>query len=158
GYRKTAQDYLTSENGIDMENDYVFWGCVTYLSTKQKVDMDLCNKVISILLKYVENISFASKNSKYLTEGNKEQNNNEDLLHKMERLAVVDHIITNHEYTTVLENHLHYFLGRNAMSISYLDGLGSRNYQTINEKSGIMKQVDLNAKLILLMSAIKKEL
>lgn len=158
GYRKTAQDYLTSENGIDMENDYVFWGCVTYLSTKQKVDMDLCNKVIGILLKYVENISFDSKNSKYLTEGNREQDNNAELLHKMERLAVVDHIITNHEYTTVLENHLHYFLGRNAMSISYLDGLGSRNYQTINEKSGIMKQVDLNAKLILLMSAIEKEL
>ncbi len=158
GYRKVAQEYLNSENGIDMENDYVFWGCVTYLSTKQKVDMDLCNKVISILLKYVEDISFDSKNSKYLTEGNKEQNNNEELLHKMERLAVVDHIITNHEYTTVLENHLHYFMGRNAMSISYLDGLGSRNYQTINEKSGIMKQVDLNAKLILLMSAIEKEL
>ena len=158
GYRKAAQDYLNSENGIDMENDYVFWGSVTYLSTKQKVDMDLCNKVIGILLKYVENISFDSKSSKYLTEGNKEQNNNDELLHKMERLTVVDHIITNHEYTTVLENHLHYFLGRNAMSISYLDGLGSRNYQTINEKSGIMNQVDLNAKLILLMSAIEKEL
>ena len=158
GYRKAAQDYLNSENGIDMENDYVFWGCVTYLSTKQKVDMDLCNKVISILLKYVENISFDSKNSKYLTEGNNEQDNNAELLHKMERLTVVDHIITNHEYTTVLENHLHYFMGRNAMSISYLDGLGSRNYQVINEKSGIMKQIDLNAKLILLMSAIEKEL
>ena len=158
GYRRAAQDYLNSENGIDMENDYVFWGCVTYLSTKQKVDMDLCNKVIGILLKYVENISFDSKSSKYLTEGNKEQNNNDELLHKMERLTVVDHIITNHEYTTVLENHLHYFMGRNAMSISYLDGLGSRNYQTINEKSGIMNQVDLNAKLILLMSAIEKEL
>lgn len=158
GYRKAAQDYLNSQTEIDMGNDYVFWGCVTYLSTKQKVDMNLCNNVISILLKYVENISFDSKSSKYLTQGNKEQDNNTELLNKMERLAVVDHIITNHEYTTVLENHLHYFMGRNSMSISYLDGMGSRSYQTVNEKSGIMKQVDLNAKLILLMSAIEKEI
>ena len=158
GYRKAAQDYLNAEAAPDMENDYVFWGCVTYLSTKQKVDVNICDKLISILLKYVEEVSFDSKSSKYLTEGNKEQDNNDELLHKMERLTVVDHIITNHEYTTVLENHLHYFLGRNAGSISYLDGIGSRNYQFINEKTGIMKQVDLNAKFILLMSAIEKNL
>ena len=158
GYRKASQDYLNSQAELDMENDYVFWGCVTYLSTKQKVDVNLCDKVISVLLKYAEEISFDSKNSKYLTEGNKEQNNNDELLHKMERLTVVDHIITNHEYTTVLENHLHYFMGRNAESISYVDDMGSRNYKNINEKTGIMKQVDLNAKLILLMSAIEENL
>lgn len=158
GYRQTVQDYLSSEEGLDMENDNVFWGCVTYLSTKQKVDMNLCDKVISILLKYAEDISYGSKNSKYLTGGNKEQDNNEELLHKMERLTVVDHIITNHEYTTVLENHLHYFLGRNAESISYIDGIGSRNYKLIDEREGIMKRVDLNAELILLMSAIEENL
>lgn len=155
GYRKAAQDYLSSVDRPDMENDYVFWGCVTYLSTKQSVDTNLCNKAISILLQYVETISYGSKNSKYLTEGNKEQDNNSELLQKMARMAVVDHIISNHEYTTVLENHLHYFLGRNAQSISYIDGTGSRNYQMINEKLGIMKQVDLNAEFILLMSAIE---
>lgn len=156
GYRKAAQDYLNSEDEPDMENDYVFWGCVTYLSTKQTVDINLCDKVIGILLKYAEDISYDSKNSKYLTEGNKEQDNNEELLHKMERMTVVDHIITNHEYTTVIENYLHYFLGRNAQSICYIDGSGSRNYQSIDEKTGIMKRVDLNAKLILLMSAIEE--
>ena len=31
----------------------------------------------------------------------------------MEIIAVMNHIITNHEYATVLENHLHYLLGRN---------------------------------------------
>ncbi len=157
-YRKAAQEYIESESELNMENDYVFWGCVTYLSTKQKVDVNLCDKLISTLLKYVEQVSYASKNSKYLTEGNKAQDNNEELLHKMEKLAVVDHIITNHEYTTVLENHLHYFMGRNARSISYVDGMGSRSYQLVNEKSGIMKRVDLNAKFILLMSAIEENL
>lgn len=154
-YRKVVHDYLQNENEPDMDNDSVFWGCVTYLSTKHKVDANLCDKVISTLMRDVEEISYASKASKYLTEGNTKQDNNAELLKKMTRLAVVDHIITNHEYTTVLENHLHYFLGRNAQSISYIDGVGSRNYQKINEKLGIMNQVDLNAELILMISAIE---
>lgn len=154
-YHKAVQNYLRGASEINIDDDYVFWGCVTYLSTKQKVDSDLCSKTISALMKDVEKISYASKSSKYLTEGNKEQDNNDELLKKMTRLAVVDHIITNHEYTTVLENHLHYFLGRNAQSISYIDGVGSRNYQTLNEKAGIMKQVDLNAEFILMISAIE---
>lgn len=158
GYRNVVHQYLNDEEQMNMENDGFFWGCTTYLSTKQKVDVKLCGKVIDKLLTDVEKISFNSKNSKYLTEGNEEQNNNDELLQKMARLTVVDHIITNHEYTTVLENHLHYFLGRNAKSISYIDGAGSRNYESIDAKIGIMKQVDLNAELILMMSAIEEEL
>ncbi|MCM1261785.1 MAG: glycoside hydrolase family 9 protein [Butyrivibrio sp.] len=154
-YRKVAHDYLENADELDMDNDSVFWGCVTYISTKQKVDSTLCDKATGVLMRDVEKISYASKASKYLTEGNSEQDNNAELLQKMTRLAVVDHIITNHEYTTVLENHLHYFLGRNAQSISYIDGVGSRNYQKINEKLGIMNQVDLNAEFILMISAIE---
>ena len=67
---------------------------------------------------------------------------------------MVDHIITNHEYTTVLENHLHYFLGRNPEAISYVDGAGKKSYQEIDEKLGIMNQVNLDAELILMMSAV----
>lgn len=157
GYRKAADEYLVSIDEPDMEKDSVFWGCATYLAAKQKVDTNLCEKIITVLLTDVEEISYASKTSKYLAEGNKEQNNNSELLRKMARLAMVNHIITNHEYTLVLENHLHYFLGRNAESICYIDGVGSRNYKSIDEKTGIMKQVDLNAELILMMSAIEAE-
>ncbi|MCM1037737.1 MAG: glycoside hydrolase family 9 protein [Ruminococcus sp.] len=157
-YRNVIHQYLNDNEVVDMGNDPVFWGCVTYLSTKQRVDVNLCEKVIKILLSDVEDISYASKNSKYLTEGNKEQTNNRELLQKMVRLAVVDHIITNHEYMTVLENHLHYFLGRNGLSISYIDDTGSRNYDVIDEKTGIMKQIDSNAELIVILSTIEAEL
>lgn len=154
-YRKAVHNFLEDGKEPDMNNNDVFWGCVTYLSTKQSVDSKLCSKAITALMRDVEKISYGSKASQFLTEGNEEQDNNDELLQKMTRLAVVDHIITNHEYTTVLENHLHYFLGRNAQSISYIDGAGSRNYQTLDEKMGIMKQVDLNAEFILMLSAIQ---
>lgn len=118
----------------------------------------MCETIITKLLSDVEQISYDSKKSKYLTEGNKEQDNNCELLQKMVRLSVVDHIITNHEYMTVLENHLHYFLGRNADCISYIDDVGSRNYMMVDARMGIMKQIDHDAELVVLLSAIQDNL
>lgn len=157
-YRNVVNNYLVATANPDMNDDSMFYGSVTYMSTKQRVDVEQCDKLIDILLSDVEEISYASKNSRYLTEGNGQQSNNDELLKKMARLVVVDHIITNHEYAMVLENHLHYFLGRNAYAVSYIENAGGRSYRILDEKAGIMKQVDLNAELILLMSAIEEEL
>lgn len=157
-YRAVVSDYLNNAQKLDMEEDSVFFGCTTYLATKQKVDVTLCEKVIKVLMKNVEDIAYEAKSAPYLTAGNPEQTNNSELLGKMARMTVVDHIITNHEYATVLENHLHYFLGRNEQAVSYLDKTGSRNYEVIDNKLGIMKQIDLNAELILLISVLENEL
>ncbi len=157
-YREAVHQYLSGEEALNLDNDYVFWGSIVYLSTKQQVDVNLCETVITKLLADAEEISYDSKKSKYLTEGNEAQDNNFELLRKMVRLAVVDHIITNHEYMMVLENHLHYFLGRNAACISYLDNAGSRNYIMVDARMGIMKQIDHDAELIVLLSAIQDNL
>lgn len=157
-YHNTIVQYLETEDCPDIENNHAFWGCVTYLSTKQNVKVDLCEEVISVLLKDGEEISFASKESHYLTEGNSEQDNIGDLLQKMVRLSIVDHIITNHEYMTVLENHVHYFLGRNPQSVSYIGQTADGGTDAVDERMNIMKQVDLNAEWILLVSAIEEEL
>ena len=93
-----------------------------------------------------------------MTEANAEQSNNSELLKKMTRLSVVDHIITNHEYMTVLENHLHYFLGRNAQSVSYIDSAANRNSKSVDSKINIMKQMEQNAQLVLLLSVIEENL
>lgn len=154
GYHTVIKSYLTQNPVTGMDNDFIFWGCVTYLSTKQRVDVDLCSDVIKVLMQEVEQISYSSKNSKLLVNADKGQSNNEELLHELSRLTVVDHIITNHEYATVLENHLHYMLGRNLQSVSYLDEAGSRNYKDIDETMGIMNRIDLNAEFVLMLSAI----
>ena len=66
-------------------------------------------------------------------------------------------MISNHEYDCVIENHLHYFLGRNEKAISYIDNVGERNYRTIDESMGIMKQFDANSKLVFMLSEIVGE-
>lgn len=157
-YHNDIKNYLQENPVTDMNNNFVFWGCVTYLSTKQRVDVNLCSDLIKILMLEGEKISYASKNSKLLVSMDEQQSGSAELLRDITRLAVVDHIITNHEYATVLQNHLHYLLGRNLQSVSYLDGAGSRNYVDINENQGIMNQVELNAELVLMMSSIMEEL
>ncbi len=156
-YHNVVKKYLTGYPVSDMKNDSVFFGCVTYLATKQRVDVNLCNDLIKVLMQDAEQISYNSKNSKFMTNADKDQGNGGELLQSLSRLATVDHIITNHEYATVLQNHLHYFLGRNPSAISYLDGAGSRSYRDIDTGMGIMKQSDLNAMLILMMAAIMEE-
>ncbi len=153
-YHNVVKNYLAQNEEPDMGNDFVFWGCVTYLSTKQKVDMDLCASLAQNLVRQGEIISYASKDSKLLVNTDETRGGNSALLRDMMRLAVVDHIITNHEYATVLENHIHYMLGRNLQSISYLDGFGGHSYQEVDKSLGIMNQVDLNARLLLLLTAI----
>ncbi len=153
-YHSAVKSYLTQNPDPDLDNDYVFWGYVTYLSTKQKVDMNLCEAATQNLMRKGETISYASKDSKLLVNTDEKQGGNAGLLRDMARLAVVDHIITNHEYGTVLENHAHYMLGRNLQSISYLDGVGGRNYRDVDVSLGIMNQVDQNAELLLLFAAI----
>lgn len=158
GYHNVVKTYLTENLISDMKNDFVFWGCVTYMSTKQKVDVNLCGEVMKILMQEGERIAEASKRSGLLVNVGEGQDNGANLMRDIMRLTVVDHVITNHEYATVLQNHLHYMLGRNLQSISYLDESGSRNYRDIDDSQGVMNQMDLNAELVMMMSAIEEEL
>ncbi len=151
---KYVSGYLSREDyGEDM-GEVVFLGSVAYISTRQPVKLELCEKITRVLMLQAEKISEDARNSVYLTEGNKAQDNNDELLLNMMYLSMIDHMITNHEYGNVIEDHLHYFLGRNKESISYIDGIGERNYESVDGSLGIMRQFDADSKLILMLSEI----
>lgn len=126
-YRRVAEEYLLSEIYKEMNDNYYFWGCITYLATERPVDVNLCSKIMKELMSEAEEISESSRKSMYLTSGNMLQEDNDRLLNQMMRLTVVDYIIANHEYETVIENHLHYFMGRNAKSINYIEDIGNNS-------------------------------
>lgn len=134
--------------------DPAFFGCVTYLSTKQRVNTTYCAEITKQFMSKAEAISAKAKASPLGVDGNEEQTNNLELLQDMMLLATVNYIITNHEYETIIENHLHYLMGRNALSISYIDDVGARNYRDYNESLGIMKQFEADSKLIFMLSEI----
>ena len=107
-------------------------------------------------MKKAEKISEESRKSPFLVPSDKNQDNNDELLDKMITLTLVDYIITNHEYDTVIENYLHYFLGRNSMSVTYLDNVGTYSYSQIHSSLGLMKQFSEASKLIFMLSKIKE--
>ena len=146
--------YVSAGSYKKEQEEISLLGCVTYLSTKQKVNRGICEDMIKKLMAEAEKISRASKQSVYLTEGNREQDNNGQLLRNMMYLTIVNHIITNHEYETVIENHLHYFMGRNEKAICYIDNVGENNYKSIDNTLGIMKQFDADSEFIFMLSGI----
>ena len=161
-YRATgAAKYATVLNAYSMlENreettgvSGYFYGDVTYLSTTYPVDTKVCELVMNALRDRVEKIAGDSKDEEYLTCGNKEQDNNEELLADMMELSVVNYIIANHEYDTVLQNHLHYFLGRNTKCITYIADAG---YTNCAAEDALTSNPVYNAQLIAMLNAISQ--
>lgn len=153
-YHRYVLEYLGSGDYQSSLEEISFLGCVAYISTKQTVNIQYCEDIVKMLMARAEEVSAASRQSVFLTAGNKKQDNNAELLENMMYLTTVDHIITNHEYETMIENHLHYFMGRNALAISYIDNVGENNYKSIDNSLGIMNQFVADSKLIFMLSEI----
>lgn len=154
-YHTVITQFLGKREYREKMSETVLMGCITYLRTKMRVDKKLCGDIMKGIMGRAEEIAADSRKSQYLTAGNRQQDNHAALLEDMFFLSFVNYIIKNHEYGTVIENHLHYFCGRNAGGISYIDGVGANNYRDIDVKLGIMNQIELNSKLIFILSEIK---
>lgn len=156
-FHKYVTGYLSGEAYGENMTDVVFWGCVTYICTRQPVKLDLCEKIAGTLMLRAEEIAGEAAGALFLAGTEPEQKDNQELLRNMMYLTTVDHMITNHEYDSVIENHLHYFLGRNEKAISYIDNVGESSYRAVDESLGIMKQFEANSKLIFMLSEIVGE-
>lgn len=142
-YNQYLVQYLREETYKTNWDETVLMGCVTYLSTKHDVNRGYCENIMNLLMEKAEEISYVAREAVYFTAGNEEQDNCGQLLLEMMNLSVVNRIISNHEYETVIENHLHYFLGRNETAQNHV----------VNQM-GIMKQFEPDSKLIFMLSGI----
>ncbi|MDD3367681.1 MAG: glycoside hydrolase family 9 protein [Lachnospiraceae bacterium] len=153
-YREAVNTYLKNNYQTD-ENDslYEFYGDVTYISTKQKVDVDVCTSIMKKIMNKAENIATELRDKPFKTLGNEEQNNTEELLWNMVELSVVDTIIANHEYDTLIENHLHYFLGVNGKAECFFQGFGEKE---VAVERSINTSYRLTSECILMCGIIMK--
>lgn len=119
-YRAIAEEYLQKAvEGSKAFTDLEFFGSITYLNTKNKVNVSLCDRVIKKAMAEVELLVERSKNEKYLVYSEGTAADNAAILEQMIRVCIINHIITNHEYNTVIEDHFHYLMGRNPQGICY---------------------------------------
>lgn len=107
------QDFILAEK----EDPYLLMGKVTYLSTRRKVDHELCGEIMKGMMKAAERIAAGGKGEPFLIE----EKEADTMLWDMTILALTNYAIMNHEYVTVIEDHLHYLFGRNAEA-EYLTG------------------------------------
>lgn len=119
------------------EDLYLLLGKITYLSTRRKVDHELCGQIMSGLMKRAGNIAAGEKGELFLM-ADKET---DAMMWDMTVLALTNYAIMNHEYVTVIENYLHYLLGRNREAAYLLEAQGSSEA----------------AKLLLLLSVVEAE-
>lgn len=103
------------------EDPYLLMGKVTYLSTRRKVDHELCGLIMDSLMKNAEKIAADQKEGLFFIQTEE----TEAMLWDMTKLAFANYAIMNHEYTTVIENGLHYLFGRNEEGAFLLEDPGS---------------------------------
>lgn len=108
--------YFESHTGFTEEPGYLY-GAMTYISTRQRVDMELCTIFMDALMSQGEAISGVYKEMIHpVTARN---NGAPDLLAHAERLACANYVMNNYQYNYVMEELLHYLRGRNTQSVDF---------------------------------------
>ncbi len=154
GYRRYVDEYLENGKFQDGQDEITLLGCVAYISTKRPVNLSLCEKIMEMLMTRGEDISWNASEGIYLVADDESHGNIHELLLQMAYLTVVNRIITNHEYETVIENHLHYLSGRNGNAVNYVGITEDGRNENTGSSLEITKQFDENSKLILMLAGI----
>lgn len=137
---RTYHNYMLQNRELMVnrkEDLYLLMGKIAYLSTRRQVDHELCSQIMSGLMENAGRIAAEGKKERFLVK----EKETDAILWDMTTLALTNYAIMNHEYVTVIENHLHYLLGRNEEAALLLE-----------KPDGVQA-----AKLLLLFSVVEAE-
>ena len=144
GYH-TKVTQLGKELAPNAEEEALVYGALTYTATKRSVDVDLCIALMQVMMEKAQEISQASKDNFFLVDGSLKTEDAGDLLWDTVVIAAMNYVITNSEYTSVLENYQSYLAGANEAAYCYIYG---------SERDGIGTSCVDTARYILLLSQI----
>ena len=156
-YHNVLADYFARSDFKELfdTDENIFLGSVTYLSISQKVDVDQCGVLMKYLMSRSEKIASEASKSTYLVTDAGAKDGFGRMLEDMRCLTITDHIIYNHEYTTIIENHAHYFMGMNPKAVNYVTEDTERTYRDAS-LGGIMNDPEEDALLIFMLSVLEK--
>ena len=156
-YNEVLSAYFNRDDFFELfdSDENVFLGGVTYLSINHSVDVELCKLLMKALMKKSEAIAAAASGSTYLVTDLGRDDNFDKMLRDMRCLTITDHIIYNYEYTTIIENHAHYLMGRNPDAVNYVTSDTERTYLTA-KKAGIAGDPGSDSLFIFMLSVLEK--
>lgn len=128
-YAQAVGQYLSMKEEQKGYTDYDFslFGDYAYLTLRYGSNLEWSELIMKKIMKQAEEISLSSGKNNYYVSAKREYDDIGGKLRDMSNLALVNYIITNHEYSTLQKNYLDYLLGRNPYNICFVDGFGTRN-------------------------------
>ncbi len=157
-YRQVLENCFLRSDFEELFNsdEAVFLGAVTYLSINQDVDIEICKKLMKYLMERAETIAERSSQSAYLVTDIPRDGNFEKMLNDMRCLTITDHVIYNHEYTTIIENHMHFLCGMNPEAVNYVTDNTAGSYKDSGLDS-ILDDPEQNSLLIFMLSVLENK-
>lgn len=118
-YRNPILEYKSffEDNDNYLEEAEYLYGIMTYMVTRQRVDVDMCNAFMDGLMARAEEIS--NHCSDMVHPVTARNNGAQDLMKHAIEVSCVNYIMNNYQYTSVVEEFLHYLMGRNQESVSF---------------------------------------
>lgn len=125
-YRKQIEDYKSffENNSSYLEEKSYLYAAMTYMATRQKVDVVLCTAFMENLMERAEEIS--KRYMDMIDPVTAKNNGSEDLLKCAVELSCANYIMNNYQYTRITEEFLHYLMGQNLESVSFYESDESR--------------------------------
>ena len=130
-YEQAVGQYLfmQEEQKSYTENNFSLFGDLAYLSCKYGINLEWSEAVMKAVMNQAVSIADASTRSSYYISENREYDDINSMLQDVSVMSLVNYIITNHEYTTLLKNYLDYMLGRNPKAVCMISGIGQEQNQ-----------------------------
>jgi len=129
-YRKQILQYkdFFADNSSYLEQPEYLYGSMTYLVTRHSVNKDLCELFMNNVMDRGEEIS--GKCEDLVHPLSAKNNGSTELLKRAVELSCANYVLNNYQYTNMIEEFLHYLMGRNPESVSF--------YGSDEEKNGYL--------------------
>ena len=143
-----------------MEEEGFFYGALAYLSTNGAVDTDACGRIMNVLTEAARAVAQEAGSSPYLVADDSGEEADMDLhaeavLDHTRVLNVVNHILYNYEYQTMIDNHVQYLMGRNPAAVNLVTDDSEFTYSDAG-LTGTRTNPLQAARLVFLLSSVDK--
>lgn len=125
-YRNQIADYKSyfENNSSYLEEPEYLYGAMTYMATRQRVDVELCNIFMSNLMDKSEEI--AQRHDDMIHPVTAKNNGCDDLLKRVSQLSCANYVLKSYQYNCVMEELAHYLMGTNLKSVCFYPDQGSK--------------------------------
>ncbi len=121
-YRKQIEEYTSyfvNSSNFGNEREYLY-GAMTYMVTRQKVDVELCNTLLDQMMDRGEMITNRVGDMTHPLSA--KNNGTKEILTQASEVIFVNYVLNGYQYYQVLGEFFHYLGGRNVQSVTFYPG------------------------------------